>query len=371
MKDAGSIHKCRVCGSGLHRPGTRGPWPVVCTNADCISASWKRDWQSEPRPCMVCGIGFIRGDRGVASWTCSDECRHLRSTERNSLRSLKAKARAWEQSGGDPRRKSCVVCGVEFGGVAAPLHDRCGQCRLAAKTHTCARCGNEFVRRNSHKDALKYCSQECYIRDRYGPLKPNKELTEENCRVCGVAIPLSSPSLSCSKSCRIMYRRLKHAERMAQRRWTCKQCGRTWLGRRASVCQECRTIASRETVRARRTQKKAAKRGARVQTFGRNITLRRLIERDGIKCAICGRKTNMQAHYLSDDYPSVDHIVPVSHGGTHSWTNVRVAHRGCNSVRSDKPSGAIQTALPMVIEIRGAHGTIIMTPVATEERKRR
>jgi len=370
MKDAGSIHKCRVCGAGLHRPGTRGPWAVVCTNADCISASRKRDWQSEPRPCMVCGIGFIRGDRGVASWTCSDECRHLRSTERNSLRSLKRKARAWEQSGGDPRRKSCVVCGVEFGGVAAPLHDRCGQCRLAAKTHTCARCGNEFVRGKSPKDASKYCSHQCYIQSILVAAKPRPEVTEQFCRVCGKPISPSSPARYCSRDCRLAKQRIEHKRQLAQRRWSCGRCGRTWLGHKATFCAECRIIDSQENKRASRARRKAIKRGATSETFGRKITLERLIERDGIRCAICGRNTDADAHHLSDAYPSVDHIVPSSHGGAHSWTNVRVAHRGCNSRRQNNPSGAIQTALPMIIEIRGAFGTIIMTPVATENRKK-
>lgn len=364
------IRKCRICNTELHRSGRQGPLKI-CGSRNCLRASQGRDWQSKSRPCMVCGTPFMRRDRGVAAWTCSDECKVSRTKERRIDYNIKAKERTWARAGGDPRQKSCVLCGAEFGGVAAPLHDRCDKCRLSAKTHICVKCGNEFVRGKTSKDSLKYCSRECYMRDRFGPSKPKKELTEKTCRVCGVRLSPSSSALSCSKSCQRKYKRKQHTERMAQRRWTCQQCGLTWLGRKANVCQECRTIASRETMRAQRTRSKAAKRGARLQTFGRKITLRRLIERDGIRCGICGRNTNIRAHYLSDDYPSVDHIVPVSHGGAHSWTNVRVAHRGCNSVRSDKPSGAIQTALPMVIEIRGAHGTIVMTPVATEERKRR
>jgi len=328
------IRKCKVCGIELHRIGNTGRWPFICAD---------------------------------------DRCREIRRAQYSRDHAVRQKQRNWALAGGDPRRKSCSLCGAEFGGVTAPLHDRCGKCRLSARTHTCVKCGIEFARGTTRKrqDALKYCSHECYMRDRFGPSKPKKELTEKTCRVCGVRLSPSSSALSCSKSCQREYERKQHTERMAQRRWTCQRCGLTWLGRKANLCQECQTIASRETVRAQRTRKRAAKRGARLQTFGRSITLRRLIERDGIRCGICGRNTNIRAHYLSDDYPSVDHIVPVSHGGAHSWTNVRVAHRGCNSVRSDKPSGAIQTALPMVIEIRGAHGTIVMTPVATEERKRR
>lgn len=35
-------------------------------------------------------------------------------------------------------------------------------------------------------------------------------------------------------------------------------------------------------------------------------------------------------------YPSIDHVIPISKGGRHSWDNVKLAHRLCNSVKSNK-----------------------------------
>ena len=35
-------------------------------------------------------------------------------------------------------------------------------------------------------------------------------------------------------------------------------------------------------------------------------------------------------------YPSVEHIIPVSKGGTHTWDNVRLAHHYCNAIKNDK-----------------------------------
>ena len=37
-----------------------------------------------------------------------------------------------------------------------------------------------------------------------------------------------------------------------------------------------------------------------------------------------------------NSYPSIDHIIPVSRGGTHTWDNVQLAHRYCNSIKSNK-----------------------------------
>jgi 5-methylcytosine-specific restriction endonuclease McrA len=164
---------------------------------------------------------------------------------------------------------------------------------------------------------------------------------------------------------------MMHQTQMAQRRHECIQCKAVYLGKKKRYCQDCRIQNNRETLRAAKNVSRSIKRGAISNTFGRTITLQRLIKRDGPRCAICKKLTYYQAHYLSQEYPSIDHIVPLSHGGHHSWTNVRVVHRGCNSFRGNRPSGAIQTALPMVIEVRGVFGTIIMTPVATEQREKR
>ena len=30
-------------------------------------------------------------------------------------------------------------------------------------------------------------------------------------------------------------------------------------------------------------------------------------------------------------YPSIDHVIAVANGGTHEWSNVKLAHRICNS----------------------------------------
>jgi 5-methylcytosine-specific restriction endonuclease McrA len=36
--------------------------------------------------------------------------------------------------------------------------------------------------------------------------------------------------------------------------------------------------------------------------------------------------------------PSLDHIVPVSLGGTHTWANVQLAHLRCNVSKGNRPA---------------------------------
>lgn len=68
----------------------------------------------------------------------------------------------------------------------------------------------------------------------------------------------------------------------------------------------------------------------------RGITLRKLIERDGLYCAICGMACIYSGDSKSDLYPSIDHIIPMKKGGGHTWDNVQVAHRICNSIKGAK-----------------------------------
>ena len=42
---------------------------------------------------------------------------------------------------------------------------------------------------------------------------------------------------------------------------------------------------------------------------------------------------------VGKNYPSIDHIVPLSWGGLHSWANVQLAHHGCNTAKGAKYCG--------------------------------
>ncbi len=60
-----------------------------------------------------------------------------------------------------------------------------------------------------------------------------------------------------------------------------------------------------------------------------DITLDELFERDGGFCGICDLE-------CSRDEASIDHIIPLSKKGNHTWNNVQLAHRRCNSIKKDK-----------------------------------
>lgn len=75
-------------------------------------------------------------------------------------------------------------------------------------------------------------------------------------------------------------------------------------------------------VKAKRIRRDRAQRGTQVVPVNRE----RVAERDGWRCAICGGGVT-RANW------SLDHVMPLSKGGPHTYENVVLAHRSCNSRR--------------------------------------
>ena len=147
-------------------------------------------------------------------------------------------------------------------------------------------------------------------------------------------------------------------EAFLNRTGICEICGKPYTVREfiesaglkkacdSGVCSgECRRIKQNRSVRASRKRRgvrdnhrhRARKLGL---AYDPSITLKKLVERNGLKCAICGEMCDWNDHtwskYSGPMYPSIDHIIPMSKGGPHVWENVQVAHIICNSEKSNK-----------------------------------
>ena len=67
-------------------------------------------------------------------------------------------------------------------------------------------------------------------------------------------------------------------------------------------------------------RRRARKRGTMVEIF----TFAEILERDKKRCGICSRR-------IVTTELSIDHIIPLASGGTHTKENVQLAHRICNA----------------------------------------
>jgi 5-methylcytosine-specific restriction endonuclease McrA len=65
------------------------------------------------------------------------------------------------------------------------------------------------------------------------------------------------------------------------------------------------------------------------------LSRRAVFTRDGSTCVYCGNSAT-----------SIDHVVPRSRGGTHSWDNVVAACRRCNHVKADRSLAELGWSLP-------------------------
>lgn len=83
------------------------------------------------------------------------------------------------------------------------------------------------------------------------------------------------------------------------------------------------------------------------RSFGAVITLRKLFRRDGGRCKACGTKCVKPEGYNQPNEANIDHIMPLSKGGLHTWSNVQLLCRTCNMAKSDKVLPGTQLMLDL------------------------
>ena len=119
----------------------------------------------------------------------------------------------------------------------------------------------------------------------------------------------------------------KESERKARiKTYTCERCGKEFrsLKRRKYCSKECGD-------KQRYSDKEHRRRIRCMSQKHDSISLKVLATRDKDRCWICGRRVDWNDCELRENnifiafnnYPSIDHVMPLSKGGTHTWD-----HRG-------------------------------------------
>lgn len=121
---------------------------------------------------------------------------------------------------------------------------------------------------------------------------------------------------------------------------SCMGCGAMFLYDDRTHQKYC----SKQCARRLRQKKKEVVRRIRTkaQMVDNDITLEKLYQRDGGICYLCGRVCDWNDRVVidgtvicGDNYPSIEHVIPLSKNGKHSWANVKLACRKCNNHKRD------------------------------------
>lgn len=214
----------------------------------------------------------------------------------------------------------------------------------------CEYCGKSFRRnRGRSRDAGRFCSRQCSVKFNQKKSQKRRKCTQLEflcltCAFCGADFLSIRKSKFCSEECRakatLEYGRRQYASKQyADKKAVCRCCGKKFQLKykksKIFCSEECKR--KQERLNQHHNYRKRLKN----KIVDSDITLAKLIERDNHICSLCGEKVDVDDYSIDDNgnfivgdnYPSIDHIIPLSLGGLHSWDNIQLAHFSCNRAR--------------------------------------
>jgi 5-methylcytosine-specific restriction endonuclease McrA len=265
----------------------------------------------------------------------------------------------------------------------------------------CEKCGIEFTPNKFHETQQRYCSSECYkstnpgfvyernqrllltdrivrrhlyitskgklkynqitqdmiVEKRAGLLERRKRIATtkavnaakpkiKTCRVCGnESIPNNSNKKYCSIECRKKaesddaYKRNSAKKELKQRQ--CKECNTTFIPKYGD---KNRVYCSSKCLHKYEHRKRRHITRARLRLVGYEVVDPiKVMARDGWRCQMCGIKLKRKDRGTTKDKaPELDHIIPLSKGGEHSYLNTQCACRKCNREKGAGERGQLR-----------------------------
>lgn len=220
------------------------------------------------------------------------------------------------------------------------------------KLKACGKCGHAIQSVRNQRYCKDCSAQVRKERDRargrakYQPKQERKpyQLKQAGLKGCAECeqqfLPRTWHQKHCSDQCRNRASNRKgQMERRNSEPRPCSYCSKTFIPeygslRRDYCTTECRDAARRKVRNGSSHRRRAKKYGCHYEP----VSKLQVFERDGWKCYLCGCDT---PRYLSGtmepNAPELEHVVPLSAGGSHSYDNVRCACRRCNREKGASP----------------------------------
>lgn len=119
--------------------------------------------------------------------------------------------------------------------------------------------------------------------------------------------------------------------------YKCQDCGTLVVAKIFRIrCYDCRLQVTRSEKELRRKRLQ--------NTYSELVRPEKVFNRDKWQCKICRCKVQKKNIY-KDNAAEIDHILPISLGGVHTYTNVQTLCRKCNLFKSNRLIGQLILAL--------------------------
>lgn len=256
-----------------------------------------------------------------------------------------------------PNVKHCEWCGEELPPKRRRFcNKKCNSAWRSAnyrieKTYICKGCGIEF--NPKARNRTDFHSRECAFAYRNRLKAERSERLESEvaadlrpCEICGEPCSRKGAHICSDDACK------KERERRRSREYgvasktasprKCKECGTIFTpeygDKRKDYCShKCgRKAGKRKGKKHTGTLNNVTRKRLRTmygdswRSMYEPINKRRVFERDRWRCQLCGCKVKRTTEW-DPRQATIDHIIPLSLGGEHKYTNVQTACMECNS----------------------------------------
>ena len=310
-----NCNTCRFCGKELNE-GYRSK--LYCSHECGVRYRDRKrankEKKSIKRECRNCKAEFIPNYKGSKTFDCSEECYKEQRKKQNRERYRKENG----------------------------LYDKYG------KERKCKYCSKDISDRPL--DAL-YCDTSCRNALRYFETTKNMpideyrkmiaEQKEQKLARLEIEAKERQKQRAISNIAKLLNKEVLRRERVVELTRPCVECGTPFYNPHPRALT-CTPLCSKRRAN-RRLRLYNSKRLNESNIVDKDITLQKLFDKyDGI-CYLCGKECDFNDKVITEEgytivgktYPSIEHVIPISKNGMHSWDNVNLAHHYCNSIKSD------------------------------------
>ena len=270
--------------------------------------------------CRGCGCQFTGRKRIYCTKQCQSKTysyNRCRSQGRKPREEISANAACNQMH-------DCLACGKMF------------KPKRAGRVMACSReCGFKV---NGAIQKLKRTGGRVWVRTKRNVLVPHNQHDVKNCLQCNEVLISTRPNIKarsfCDYKCRDAFKGRREA-------FDCAECEKHVIpdyGNKMRVfcSKNCSRKHSRRTEKTKRKAMiKGAQKSEHVHPF-------KVFDRDGWRCQICMKKTLRSKRGTTHNMaPELDHILPLSKGGDHTYANTQCTCRRCNGLKGDNVYGQI------------------------------